>query len=303
MITVLIKATSFILIIAIGYLLKRKGFFRADDFYLISRIVLKITLPAAIVSNFSRITMDMSLLLMCLVGFFCNVLMVVVGYLINLKNSPAEKAFDMINLSGYNIGNFTIPFVQSFLGPVGFAVTSLFDAGNSVMCTGITFTAASSVAGGSQKVNFRLVLRKLFSSIPFDAYIIMTVLVILNIRLPELCVTLADTIGASNAFLALFMIGIGFEIRLDGERVRELLKVMIVRYGIAILLSIACYHLAPFSEEVRQTLAIVVLGPVASIAPAFTGELKGDVELASAINSMSIVISVVTITAGLIIML
>lgn len=303
MITVLIKATSFILIIAIGYLLKRKGFFRADDFYLISRIVLKITLPAAIVSNFSRITMDMSLLLMCLVGFFCNVLMVVVGYLINLKNSPAEKAFDMINLSGYNIGNFTIPFVQSFLGPVGFAVTSLFDAGNSVMCTGITFTAASSVAGGSQKVNFRLVLRKLFSSIPFDAYIIMTVLVILNIRLPELCVTLADTIGASNAFLALFMIGIGFEIRLDGERVRELLKVMIVRYGIAILLSIACYHLAPFSEEIRQTLAIVVLGPVASIAPAFTGELKGDVELASAINSMSIVISVVTITVGLIIML
>lgn len=303
MITVLIKATSFILIIAIGYLLKRKGFFRADDFYLISRIVLKITLPAAIVSNFSRITMDMSLLLMCLVGFLCNVLMVVVGYLINLKNSPDEKAFDMINLSGYNIGNFTIPFVQSFLGPVGFAVTSLFDAGNSVMCTGITFTAASSVAGGSQKVNFRLVLRKLFSSIPFDAYIIMTVLVILNIRLPELCVTLADTIGASNAFLALFMIGIGFEIRLDGERVRELLKVMIVRYGIAIILSIGCYHLAPFSEEIRQTLAIVVLGPVASIAPAFTGELKGDVELASAINSMSIVISVVTITAGLIIML
>lgn len=303
MITVLIKAASFILIIAIGYILKKKTFFHANDFYLISRIVLKITLPSAIVSNFSRISMDISLLLMCVIGFLCNVLMVFIGYMINLKSKPSVKVFDMINLSGYNIGNFTIPFVQSFLGPVGFAVTSLFDAGNAVMCTGITFTAASSVAGEKKKVTAIAVMKKLFSSIPFDAYIIMTILVILNLRLPSLLVSLADTIGASNAFLALLMIGIGFEINLDGERLKALSKVLIVRYSLAVLMAVGFYYLAPFSEEIRQTLAIIVLGPVASVAPAFTGELKGDVELSSAINSMSIVISVIAITIALMILL
>lgn len=303
MTAVLIKAASFILIIAIGYLMKRRGFFHANDFYLISRIVLKITLPAAIVSNFSKVTMEPAMLLMCAIGLFCNILMVAVGYIINLKGTGAEKAFDMINLSGYNIGNFTIPFVQSFLGPVGFAVTSLFDAGNAVMCTGITFTAASSAAGDKKKVTLSVILKKLVSSLPFDAYIIMTILAILNIRLPALFLSMADTIGASNAFLALLMIGIGFEINLDKKRMAELSKVMLVRYVCAVLMAIGFYFAAPFSEEIKRTLAIVVLGPISSVSPAFTGELNGDVELASTINSMSIIISVVAITVALLVLM
>lgn len=58
MTAVLTKAFAFVAIIAMGYILKRVGFFHAKDFYLISNIVIKITLPAAIVSNFSKITMD-----------------------------------------------------------------------------------------------------------------------------------------------------------------------------------------------------------------------------------------------------
>ena len=63
------------------------------------------------------------------------------------------------------------------------------------------------------------------------------------------------------------------------------------------------YYLTPFELEVRQALAIVSLGPVSSVAPAFTGALKGDVETASAINSLSIVLSIAAITAALIILL
>lgn len=113
---VLMKAMAFVSIIVLGYVLKRVGFFKKEDFYLISRIVVKITLPAAIVSNFSKISMDVSLLVFCIIGLVCNVVMVTLGYLMNLRGTKEEKAFDMLNLSGYNIGNFTMPFVQSFLG-------------------------------------------------------------------------------------------------------------------------------------------------------------------------------------------
>ncbi len=41
------KAGSFIAIIILGYVLRRRGFFKEEDFYVLSRIVLKITLPAA----------------------------------------------------------------------------------------------------------------------------------------------------------------------------------------------------------------------------------------------------------------
>lgn len=303
MAAVLTKAFAFVAIIAMGYLLKRAGFFHAKDFYLISNIVIKITLPAAIVSNFSKITMDYSLLAMCVIGLLCNFVTIIVGYVMNLKRSKEEKAFAMLNMSGYNIGNFTMPFVQSFLSPVGFAATSLFDAGNSVMCTGMTYTLAGMVVGGDDKPSIGRMVKKLFSSIPFDAYIIMTVLSILKLKLPAVVISFAETAGGANAFLALLMLGIGFEVHMEREKLAQIAKILVMRYGIAVLMAVGFYLFAPFGLEVRQTLAIVSLGPVASVAPAFTGALKGDVEMASAVNSLSIIISIAAITAALIILL
>lgn len=303
MAAVLTKAIAFVAIIIMGYLLKRAGFFQSKDFYLISRIVVKITLPAAIVSNFSKISMDYSMLAICGVGVLCNFLTIALGYLISLSKSKETKAFAMLNMSGYNVGNFTMPFVQSFLSPVGFAATSLFDAGNAVMCTGITYTLAGIVVGEGEKPSPKAIILKLLSSVPFDTYVIMTVLSILKIKLPGMVISFAETAGGANAFLALLMLGIGFEIRMDKKKAAQIAKLLAVRYGAALLMALGFYFLSPFGTEVRQTLAIVSLGPVSSVSPAFTGALNGDIEMASAVNSLSIVISIATITAALLILL
>lgn len=300
---VLMRALAFVAIIAMGYGLKRMGFFQAKDFYLLSKIVIKITLPSAIIANFSKISMESSMLILCVFGLACNGLLLAVAYCMNLKKSGNQKAFDMLNLTGYNIGNFTMPFVQSFLGPIGFAATSLFDAGNSVMCTGITFSLASAVNGGEEKSSVKTILRTLVSSVPFDAYVIMTILAALHLRLPKVVILFAETAGNANAFLALLMIGIGFEIHMDKEKIAEILKILIVRYGIGLAFSLGFFFLLPFSLEIRQALALVVLGPVSSVSPAFTGKLGGDVELSSAINSLTIVVSIVAITGALILIL
>lgn len=300
---VLIKAFAFVAIIAIGYGLKRIGFFHAQDFYLLSKINLKLTLPAAIIANFSKISMDVSMLIVCVIGIGCNAATMLVGYLISLGKDKSEKAFDMLNMSGYNIGSFTTPFVQNFLGPVGVAATSLFDTGNAVMCTGINFTVASMVSGEDEKPSPGRILRTLLSSAPFDVYVVMTCLTLLKLRLPVAAVTLAETIGGANAFIAMLMIGIGFEIRADKEKLKLMVRILTVRFGMAIALAVGFYVLAPLELEVRQAVAICVIGPITSVCPAYVGRLKGDVELASAINSLAILIGVVTTTVGLVIML
>lgn len=303
MAAVLGKAIAFVAIILMGYLLKRAGFFQAKDFYLISRIVIKITLPAAIISNFSKVSMDYSLLSMCMIGLLCNFVTIAAGYIMNISKSGEAKGFAMLNMSGYNVGNFTMPFVQSFLSPVGFAATSLFDAGNSVMCTGMTYSLAGMIMGKGGKPSVKKMVLNLFSSLPFDTYVVMTVLSILQIKPPAIILSFAETAGGANAFLALLMLGIGFEIRMDRDKMARIIKILGTRYGIAILMAVGFYFLAPFGLEVRQTLAIVSLGPISSVAPAFTGALNGDVELASAVNSLSIIISIVLLTMALIILL
>jgi hypothetical protein len=48
---------------------------------------------------------------------------------------------------------------------------------------------------------------------------------------------------------------------------------------------------------------ILAFSPIASAAPAFTADMKGDVGLSSAVNSISIVCSIIFIVAILLIML
>lgn len=300
---ILIKAFSFVGIIILGYVLKKRGFFKEEDFHVLSKIVLKITLPAAIVSNFAGIDLKPSMLALSLLGFGGGVILILSAFLITAGKSGEERGFHILNMSGYNIGNFTMPFAQSFLGPMGVVATSLFDTGNAFICLGGSYSVASMAKNGKGKFSIIPILKTLVKSVPFDAYIIMTVLSLLHLSLPAPAVTFAGIIANANAFMAMLMIGVGFKLSGDRTQMGKIIKILSVRYGISAVLAAVFFFVLPLPLEYRQALAILCFSPVASAAPAFTADLKGDFGLASAVNSLSIVISIVLITAVLVVVL
>lgn len=300
---ILMKAGSFIAIIILGYVLRRRGFFKEEDFYVLSRIVLKITLPAAIVTNFTGIDMKPSMLLMSLLGLGGGIILTGMAFLISAGKNGEEKAFNIINLTGYNIGNFTMPFAQSFLGPLGVVATSLFDSGNALVCLGGTYSVAVMAKGEKGKFSIMPIIKTLLSSVPFDAYLLMTVLSLLHLSLPAPMVSFTGIIANGNAFMAMLMLGVGFKMTLDKSRMGKIIQILFIRYSVSIALAAAFYFLLPFELEYRQALAILALSPIASAAPAFTGDLDGDIGLASAVDSISIVISIVLITGTLLLVL
>lgn len=300
---ILMKAISFVAIIILGYILRIKGFFKEDDFYVLSRIVLRITLPAAIITNFSGIALEPSMLLMSLLGLGGGVILVTAAFLTSAGKSGEEKAFQIVNLSGYNIGNFTMPFAQSFLGPLGVVATSLFDSGNALVCLGGSYSIAVMAKGEKGKFSALPVIRTLLKSVPFDAYLLMTLLSLCHIKLPGLVTSVAGIIANANACMAMLMLGVGFKMTGNKSQVGRIVKILGIRYGISIALAAAFYFLLPLRLEYRQALAILAFSPIASSSPAYTGDLKGDIGLSSAVNSISIVISVVLITVTLLVIL
>ena len=106
MFDVLVRAGCFISIIIAGYLLRKFNFFKEGDFSVLSKIVLKITLPAAFISNFAGKEIDPAMLFVALLAFGMGVLYMIIGYLINIRKGKEAQAFGLLNLSGYNIGNF-----------------------------------------------------------------------------------------------------------------------------------------------------------------------------------------------------
>ena len=292
MFDVLMRAGCFVGIILLGYFLKRIGFFKQEDFTVLSKITIRITLPCAIITSFAGKVIDPAMLSLVAIAIGCGFIYIGIGFFMNRKKSREQQAFEMLNLPGYNIGTFVIPFAQSFLGSLGVIAVSLFDTGNAVICLGGAFSLASMVKDGNG-FSIKRIVKALAKSVPFVCYITMLLMNLLKLSVPEFVMSFAGIVGNANAFMAMLMIGVGFKLEGDRSQIWTIVRLLSIRYGVATILALLFFFVLPFDLEVRQALVILAYSPIGSAVPGFTGEMKGDVGLSSALNSIAIVISIV----------
>ena len=302
MLNILMKAGCYIAIIILGIFLRRIGFFKESDFSVLSKIVIRVTLPAALIVNAATREFDPQMLVLALLGFGGGVVYMLCGYLVSRSASKEQQAFDILNHAGYNIGVFVIPFTQGFLGTAGVMTASIFDVGNAFICLGGAYGVAAAIKDG-KGFDFKRVLNALAVSVPFLVHIGTLLMNLLHIPFPVPVVECAGIIANANAFLAMLMIGVGFKLTLEKAKLSRLLRALVIRYGIAALLSLCYWFLLPFDKIVRLTLVILTVSPIGSAVPGFTNDLGGDVGLSCSINSMTILISIITIVVLLVCLL
>ena len=302
MLQILIKAGCYIAIIILGILLRRIGFFKESDFSVLSKIVIRVTLPAALIVNAATRDFSPELLFLSLLGLGGGILYMAAGWFVSRKASKKQQAFDILNHAGYNIGVFVIPFTQSFLGTAGVMTASIFDVGNAFVCLGGAYGAAAAIKDGNG-FDMKRVLKALSVSVPFLVHIGTLLMNLLHIPFPAPVVECAGIIANANAFLALLMIGVGFKLTLEKAKLTRLFRALAIRYGIAAILGLCYWFLLPFDRVIRLTLVILAVSPIGSAVPGFTDDLGGDVGLSCTINSMTILISIITIVVLLLCLL
>ena len=300
MLIVLSKALAFVLIILIGYICKRRCVFAPTDYQLVSKIVLNITLPCAVVSSFAHFQLDLSLLAAVALGLNGNCVMILIALLLTRRETLAAKIFYIFSLAGYNIGCFTLPFAQAFLTPFAVVALCMFDVGNSIMCTGMTYALTASCIGYADghkdRFSMKSIAEKLLHSAPFVVYISMLILSLVGVQFPKSVYTFTDIVGAANPFLSMLMIGMMFEIKLDKQAMGYVKELFSVRYLISLACAGAFIYFAPFKQEVNYVIALAFMAPCTIIGPIFVEKLGGNVQLASLFNSMTIITSVILFT-------
>ncbi len=305
MLVVLSKALAFVLIILIGYICKRRGFFSPTDYQVVSKIVLNITLPCAVINSFAHFEMDFSLIVAVFLGLFGNLMMLFVSLMLTRGDTPATKIFYIFSLAGYNIGCFTLPFAQAFLTPFAVVGLCMFDVGNSIMCTGMTYALTASCIGYADgrkdKFSMKNIAQKLLHSVPFVVYISMLLLSLAGFHFPKSVYTFTEIVGTGNPFLSMLMIGMMFEIKLDKKAMGYVKELFSVRYAISLLCAAAFIYLAPFKQEINYVIALAFMAPCTIIGPIFVEKLGANVQLASLFNSLTIITSVILFTAFFII--
>ena len=289
---ILLKSASFICLIALGYFLKRKGLFGKTDYKILSKIVLNITLPCATLVSFSKYPPDTSLLVVVGLGFLMNCLMLVIAYFASRGYERPSRAVWLNCVTGYNIGTFALPFVQSFLSPASLVGTCLFNTGNALMCNGTTFAISKNILDGTKGLNLKSIGKTLLHSVPFLTQFSLLIICICGVKIPKEVVTFVTPASNANAFLAMFMIGLMFDLHIERSRIKEISGILAIRYTVAFAAAAAFYCLLPLPLPIRQALAITVLAPVGTVSTALAVNAGGDPAMAASANSISILISI-----------
>lgn len=295
----LAKPLSYVLVIVLGYTLKRAGFLSKADQQTLSKVMLNITLPCTIIQGFSGFARDTRLFWLVGIGFVCALTPMLLMYLATHGVDTRLRAYRMLNIGGYNVGCFSLPLLEAFFGSACVVPAFMFDTGNAVMMTGGSYAMTSTLlkTGGEHRENAKDILLKFLRSLPFDTYMVMFTLILFNVELPQLLFTLTRPAGQANGFLAMLIIGLLFEPVLDKALIRETTRELLCRYAFAAISAAACYFLTPFDVGVRQTLAVLCFAPLSSLAPIYTGRCHGDTALAGFTNSVSIAVSLVCMMA------
>lgn len=301
---IVIKLIAMLAPVALGYFLKRVGFFGKTDYRILAKIAINITLPCTVVASFAKLELDRSLISISVLAFVLNIAVLAYAWFTSAGiKERKQRCMDMFSVVGFNMGNFLIPFAQQFMGSAGVAVTALFDAGNSPMCTGGHYIAITTMVGEEgRKTTVADVFRKLLASPPLLVYILMIIMTAAKLRIPEPVAEICSLTGNANAFVSMFMMGLMFEIHFEKEYMQEAAFVLIRKYLFSAVVALICFYLLPFELLVRQVLVLIAFAPIPSLAAIFTENVKGDVGLCSFITSCSFILSSLFITVLIFVM-
>lgn len=324
--SVLLQPLSLLCIILIGYLLKRFGLFGSQDYRVIQKAEFNVVLPGAIVFSFATNPHDISLLWVLAFGFIVAFIPPMFVFFCTRHTPISRRAFLMLNSSGYNIGCFSFPILQSLIGPIALVPAAMFDVGNCIMVaagTNVmtqtllhiepnttqndiqTNTAATlpyqkptdrDARRLARHALGRRILNGFVSSVSFDVYIVMIVLMLLNVQLPHWVASLTQPFSAANALCAMLMVGMLTELPSSKHDVIAVLQVLLARIPWSIIFAAAAWFFLPFDATIRQAVALCCFAPTAVFAIMFTDKMLGNAKLAGFTLALTAFISMITMT-------
>ncbi|MFC6464831.1 AEC family transporter [Marinilactibacillus sp. GCM10026970] len=299
MLAIFLQSLSFLLVVLVAYSFKKAGILRSTDGTIIQKIVLNLTLPATIIIGFNAVEVDVLLFIMIGLGLLCNIGLILAGSLFWRKKSFEERSMMMFSQGGFNIGNFTIPFVQGFF-PAAIPFIGSFDMGNALMLFGGSPIVVDRLLGQEREESsyIKRALR-LFRSPAFTTYVIMLLLALVGLTVPTSITSVVELFASGNAFLSMFMVGLYLEINMDRASLKKITHVLAVRYTLAIPVAVLFYLFLPLPELVKMSLVLVLLAPIGTVATINMIVYGNQRSTSSFLSSISMIVSLVLMTLAL----
>ena len=294
---ILFNTFIYLLIIGLGYFLKRIRLLGPGAVDTVMALVMNLTLPCLLINSSAGVGLTAGMLLFLLLGVAVNLIGLGASYLLNRKKeTPLMCGVAMLSTAGIDVGNFVLPFIKTFFPGTGVMDLCIFNIGNTIMNSGGNYAIASKVVAGQSHFGLKDILKKLFSSVAFDAYLLILFMAVTGLPWPDRFLQVTGVIGDANIFLVMIMIGLKLEFHTDKSESRTLFRILGSRLGLGLVMTVITL-LLPIPTVARIVLTAAYFGPPPTISNVFSKNLGYKGSLVSQCNVICIFMAMAAITA------
>ncbi len=293
--------TTFIItlvIIGIGYILKRVKVLKEENGFVISKLIFNITLPATILKFTSSVDIDLSYILLPLLSIIFSIFMALLGFLSFRKYPRNLKGALIMTMVGFNIANFSFPLVEGIWGDAGMPYIALIDAGNAFSIFVLCYLIGSIYSPKNQEeqrtINLRYIFNRLIRSTPLISYIVALTINFTDLVIPILLTDLIDLLARANSALVLLLLGVFLNFKFDKKEWLNILKILVLRYGMGLIAGFFIFTFLPqeqFSFLFRIMITLSLILPVGLAVIPFSVEFNYEQKLITMLVNLSMIIS------------
>ena len=282
-----------LLLIAVGYLIKRVGLVSRDEGRILNRIVLYVTLPAVNLRAISGTELSWELLLLPAVMLVAGTIMSRVGHWRGkaLDLTRPEMGTFVISFCGV-MASLAYPFAEAAFGAEGVRTVAISDLGNAVVIFGIAYSLSFRYSENSE-LSARQILKKVVTFFPMLAFLIAVVLNVLGVNVRGLPAGLIDSLAVMNSPLMLLSLGIYLDLDVSRNEFKVLGTQLLWKYALGALVSVFVLVALPFTGATRAVIFLLPLMPTSLSTLLYSVEQELSPRLAAMLISLSMVVSLV----------
>lgn len=284
-----------ILLIALGYFLKRINYLKATDSQVLSTLVLNVTLPSLVIVNLNSADLNMSFSILPIMMIVYGIVAKIIVIWFFRKYSNQMRGSVGMMTGSMNIGLFAYPLVNAIWPEKGMVYFGMADIGGAMIMFGLTYFVGSYFSEGEDQFNFKFLGKKLIQSVPLVTYIVMFTLNMSNIHIWKPAIDFFSILSKANMPLSMILLGVMLSFSIDREYLPVTIKYLCLHYGLAIVAGTLVHFFLPVSDPmIKTTLLITWLLPVGVAIIPYSIQFKyKTLPFVRMVTNLTIIISIV----------
>lgn len=284
-----------ILLIALGYFLKRINYLKATDSQVLSTLVLNVTLPSLVIVNLNSADLNMSFSILPIMMIVYGIVAKIIVIWFFRKYSNQMRGSVGMMTGSMNIGLFAYPLVNAIWPEKGMVYFGMADIGGAMIMFGLTYFVGSYFSEGEDQFNFKFLGKKLIQSVPLVTYIVMFTLNMSNIHIWKPAIDFFSILSKANMPLSMILLGVMLSFSIDREYLPVTIKYLCLHYGLAIVAGTLVHFFLQVSDPmIKTTLLITWLLPVGVAIIPYSIQFKyKTLPFVGMVTNLTIIISIV----------